>query len=259
MTELLDTNTLIKRLRYQGRQYAAGQASRGGNSGPHMLEQAADQLEIALAEGDALRAKLDELEKQEHAAFVNEQGFIVERDDMQISSGEKLYLAAGARPVEPVQKLRPDFIAGYDAGMADAKRIQAAQPAPGAGDQVQMILKHRLMRKVEGDWLAASEFMTGEPDPSWLAKTEDSHEEWRIEQVRRVSGEQIQAGLTRAFASWKKPAPAAVVGPSDLQLLKFYSVTTDAELIAAQAAHIEKLQAKLQQPPSFAPQRVREG
>lgn len=50
-----------------------------------------------------------------------------------------------------------------------------------------------------------------------------------------------------------EPAPAAVVGPSDLQLLKFYSVTTDAELIAAQAAHIEKLQAKLQQPPRLHP------
>ena len=32
---------------------------------------------------------------------------------------------------------------------------------------------------------------------------------------------------------------------ADSQLLKFYGVTTDAELIAAQAAHIEKLQAKL--------------
>lgn len=33
MTELLDTNTLIKRLRHQGRQYAAGQASRGKVAG----------------------------------------------------------------------------------------------------------------------------------------------------------------------------------------------------------------------------------
>jgi hypothetical protein len=104
----------------------------------------------------------------------------------------------------------------YLIGRIDADRaMRAAQPAPGAGDQVQMILKHRLIRKVEGDWLAASEFMTGEPDPSWLAKTEESPEEWRIEQARRVSGEQIQAGLTRAFASWKKPAPAAVVGPTN--------------------------------------------
>ena len=46
---------------------------------------------------------------------------------------------------------------------------------------------------------------------------------------------------------------------ADSQLLQFYGVTTDAELIAAQAAHIEKLQAKLTKTPSFAPQRVREG
>lgn len=171
-------------------------------------EQAATELRRQHAEIEALRAKLD----QATVALKD-----ISNDnwpDAGINAGEYanlvLYeLAAGARPVEPVQKLRPDFIAGYDAGMADAKRIQAAQPAPGAGDPVQMILKHRLMRKVEVDWLAASEFMTGEPDPSWLAKTEESPEEWRIEQARRVSGEQIQAGLTRAFASWKKPAPAA--------------------------------------------------
>lgn len=137
MTELLDIPTLIKRLRYQGRQYAAGQASRGGGSGRHMLEQAADQLEIALAEGDALRAKLDELEKQEPIGWVTrELGQELQHTPNSFTAYRKrvagwvpIYPAAGARPVEPVQKLRPDFIAGYDAGMADAKRIQAAQPA----------------------------------------------------------------------------------------------------------------------------------
>lgn len=43
------------------------------------------------------------------------------------------------------------------------------------------------------------------------------------------------------------------------QLRKFYGVSTDAELIAAQARHIEKLQAKLPPTPSLASQRVREG
>ena len=45
----------------------------------------------------------------------------------------------------------------------------------------------------------------------------------------------------------------------DTQLFEFYGVSTTAELIAAQARHIEKLQAKLPPTPSFAPQRVREG
>ena len=54
-------------------------------------------------------------------------------------------------------------------------------------------------------------------------------------------------------------APAQPAQTADSQLLQFYGVTTDAELIAAQAAHIEKLQAKLTKTPSFAPQRVREG
>ena len=51
----------------------------------------------------------------------------------------------------------------------------------------------------------------------------------------------------------------APAGAADPQLCKFYGVTTGAELIAAQARHIERLQARLPQPPSFAPQRVREG
>ncbi len=56
------------------------------------------------------------------------------------------------------------------------------------------------------------------------------------------------------------PTPSAEQQtPADAQLCKFYGVSTDAELIAAQARHIEKLQAKLPPTPSFAPQRVREG
>jgi hypothetical protein len=50
-------------------------------------------------------------------------------------------------------------------------------------------------------------------------------------------------------------APAAEVA----QLMRFYAVDSIDALIAAQAEHIEKLQSKLPQAPSFAPQRVREG
>lgn len=41
----LDSDTLKKRLRYQGQQYGNGQAARGGGRAPHMLEQAADRIE----------------------------------------------------------------------------------------------------------------------------------------------------------------------------------------------------------------------
>ena len=71
------------------------------------------------------------------------------------------------------------------------------------------------------------------------------------------------AGQLRAFADATHTLRAshgeAPTQTADSQLLQFYGVTTDAELIAAQAAHIEKLQAKLTKTPSFAPQRVREG
>ena len=46
-------------------------------------------------------------------------------------------------------------------------------------------------------------------------------------------------------------------GHDDLR--RFYNVTTDAELIAAQARHIEKLQAKLPAVRDEQPRRVREG
>ena len=64
------------------------------------------------------------------------------------------------------------------------------------------------------------------------------------------------ADRTHALRASLGQAPA---GATDPQLLKFYGVNTDAELIAAQAGHIERLQAKLPQTPSLAPQRVREG
>lgn len=41
---------LIKRLRYMGRQYAAGQVSRGGGEQKHYLEEAADALEAMQSE-----------------------------------------------------------------------------------------------------------------------------------------------------------------------------------------------------------------
>lgn len=66
----------------------------------------------------------------------------------------------------------------------------------------------------------------------------------------------LHLATVAALVEAQQPAPSAAADP---QLLKFYGVTTDAELIAAQARHIERLQAKLPQNQSFAPQRVREG
>lgn len=45
----------------------------------------------------------------------------------------------------------------------------------------------------------------------------------------------------------------------EARLMRFYGVDSLSALVAAQHYHIEKLQAKLPQAPSFAPQRVREG
>lgn len=40
---MLDSKTLVKQLKYQGKQY--GSIVRGGNNSPHMLTQAADRIE----------------------------------------------------------------------------------------------------------------------------------------------------------------------------------------------------------------------
>lgn len=54
---ILDSDTLKKRLRYQGQQYSNGQFARGGGREPHMLEQAADRIDAL--EREALYCKTD--------------------------------------------------------------------------------------------------------------------------------------------------------------------------------------------------------
>ena len=41
---------LVHKLRYMGKQYAAGQQARGGSAGKHYLEEAADEIERLRAE-----------------------------------------------------------------------------------------------------------------------------------------------------------------------------------------------------------------
>ncbi len=53
-TDLLTTEVLIKRLRYQGRQYSNGQEARGSGKSVHMLTQAADRLAELEADRDRL-------------------------------------------------------------------------------------------------------------------------------------------------------------------------------------------------------------
>ena len=62
--------------------------------------------------------------------------------------------------------------------------------------------------------------------------------------------------LRAVYAALIDAAPPQA-GHDDLR--RFYNVTTDAELIAAQARHIEKLQAKLPAVRDEQPRRVREG
>ncbi|CAN7480495.1 hypothetical protein LJR074_003246 [Acidovorax sp. LjRoot74] len=98
--------------------------------------------------------------------------------------------------------------------------------------------------------LRLAEILEGDYCPDWFY--EQGVDEVAAE-LRRLHAENERLA---ALVEAQQPAPSAAADP---QLLKFYGVTTDAELIAAQARHIERLQAKLPQNQSFAPQRVREG
>lgn len=52
-----DTDALVRKLRYMGRQYAAGQVSRGGSPRKHYLEEAADTIERLTRERDEAVAR----------------------------------------------------------------------------------------------------------------------------------------------------------------------------------------------------------
>lgn len=84
--------TLIQKLRYMGRQYAAGQAARGGGNSKHYLQEAADAIESRDSEIAALRAELEALRAQ------------VER----LKSSERSAWNAAFRLDDEVERLRVD-------------------------------------------------------------------------------------------------------------------------------------------------------
>lgn len=60
---------------------------------------------------------------------------------------------------------------------------------------------HRLMHKINGEFIPASEFFTGEPPSDWVALVNTYPGEWGIQ--RRVTGQQIADGLNKALAGAK--------------------------------------------------------
>jgi hypothetical protein len=104
---------------------------------------------------------------------------------------------------------------------------------------------------------------TEQPEALRLADALAVESDSAIKSVKYSTAKKAAAELLRQHARIAELeahiAAAPQAAPADMQLLKFYGVATAAELIAAQAKHIEKLQSKLPQNPSFAPQQVREG
>lgn len=62
-----DTDALVRKLRYMGRQYAAGQVSRGGSPRKHYLEEAADTIERLTRENAALKTVMVAAAEEIHA------------------------------------------------------------------------------------------------------------------------------------------------------------------------------------------------
>ncbi len=64
----MDSATLVKRLRYQGRQYSNGSRSRGGSGEEHYLTQAADLIEeLELRLHDAVTIYTNVVEDGSHS------------------------------------------------------------------------------------------------------------------------------------------------------------------------------------------------
>lgn len=91
-----------------------------------------------------------------------------------------------------------------------------------------------------------------QPNKYWDAFVEEWRKECGVDNVAVIlcGVDKLKAVYLRAVAS---------SAPTDPKLLKFYNVSTDADLIAAQAHHIERLQAKLDKPSSATQPYQREG
>jgi len=86
----------------------------------------------------------------------------------------------------------------------------------------------------------------------------DEGDDWHLKHHALHALERIKNAAPAAQAAPTIQDPLMVAAPlTDLH--KFYGVENDADLIAAQQHHIEKLQARMSAMPSLAPQRIREG
>ncbi len=95
---------------------------------------------------------------------------------------------------------------------------------------------------------AADSVPAGEREQERIA-FKDAHRHLDLDEVPDAWGRPMfkHSHVEASWLGWVARAShgQAPAQTADSQLLKFYGVTTDAELIAAQAAHIEKLQARL--------------
>ena len=78
-----------------------------------------------------------------------------------------------------------------------------------ATQQAGAVPKHRLMHKVDQSWVAASEWLVGLPDETWIKKSREQSDEWRIEQVPMWTAAQIADDIARALGAPLPPAQAA--------------------------------------------------
>lgn len=112
-----------------------------------------------------------------------------------------------------------------------------------------------VLRDSEGNWIDHDQYRSDLFSRHGILEVETGH---LLDTVSKYKARIAELEAELAAEPRATNAPTAVAA-ADPQLLKFYGAASDAELIAAQAAHIERLQAKLQPAHSFAPQRVREG
>ena len=88
-----------------------------------------------------------------------------------------------------------------DAIIAMEAELSRLYAAPVTQVQQEQCYVHRLMQKINGEFIPASEFFTGDPPSDWVALVNTYPGEWGIQ--RRVTGQQIAEGLSKALTEAK--------------------------------------------------------
>lgn len=124
------------------------------------------------------------------------------------------------------------------AKLAQQNAAEVAEPAENE------TMMHRLMKKEGAAWMPASEWVVGEPDPSWVELVRSNPEAWRIR--KPLDGKEVSDAFRKSFASvqvdkakpvaWRCSSPPCKCSEQNYRQCAFANYThppTDTALLEA--------------------------